>query len=39
MQALHALIVARTGLPLYDLRSEPAMGLQRNFISDPAKSR
>ena len=32
MQALDALIVARTGLPLYDLRKEPVMDVQHNFI-------
>jgi len=37
MQALNGLIVARTGLPLYDLRAEPAPGWQRNFIPDPSR--
>lgn len=37
MQALNALIVARTGLPLSDLRAEPTSGLQRNLIPDPSR--
>lgn len=32
MQALDALIVARTGLPLYDLNKEPTIEMQQNFI-------
>lgn len=34
MQALHALIVARTGLPLFDLRAEPATCLQHSQSLD-----
>ena len=37
MQALNGLIVARTGLPLYDLRAESAPGWQRTLIPDPSR--
>lgn len=37
MQALNGLIVARTGLPLYDLRAEPAPGWQGTLIPDSSR--
>lgn len=37
MQALNALIVARTGLPLFDLRTNPAPISQHNLASYPSR--
>lgn len=36
MQALNALIAAHTGLPLSDLRADPASSLQRSFAPYPS---